>query len=367
MNMFKKMIKIGFAFLMIMSTFVLTKVVHAAEDSEGGFSFEVIRPENQRNPEVTYFDLLMTPNQKQTVQLKLNNTSDKERKISIKLNGAKTNSNGVIEYGPSQIKEDASVKYKFTDLVKAPEEVTLAPQSSQLVDVNIEMPESSIEGYISGGIQLQDITDEGKESQTDQGMVINKFAYLIGFLLSESDTSGIKPDLTFNKVYPGLKNYSNSILVNFSNSTPVYVEEMTVDVQIMKKNSDEVIYDSKKSNMRMAPNTLIDFPISLNGDRMVAGDYRAKILVTAKDNGRWLWEESFKITDEEADKFNEQDLSLVQDKGINWLLIIGIVVAVLVVLILIYLTLRFLRKKKEEKEKAARKERVKKRKQQAEK
>ena len=361
--MYKKITKIGFAVLMIMSCLGLKTIVQAEEDSEGGFSFEVIRPENQKNSEVTYFDLLMTPNQKQTVQIKLNNTSDKERKISLKLNSAKTNSNGVIEYGPSQIKEDASVKYKFTDLVKAPEEVTLAPQSSQLVDINISMPESSIEGYISGGIQLQDITDGGKESQTDQGMVINKFAYLIGFLLSESDTEGLKPDLKFNKVYPGLKNYSNSILVNFSNITPVYVEEMTVDVQIMKKNSDEVIYDSKKSNMRMAPNTLIDFPVSLNGDRMVAGEYRAKILVTSKDNGRWLWEEAFKITDGEADKFNEQDLSLVQDKGINWLLIIGIVVSMLVVLVLIYLIIRFLRKKKEEKEKAARKEQQKKRKQ----
>lgn len=365
--MYKNIKKIGLTFILIMSCLILTTIVHAEEDASGGFSFEVIRPENQKDPEVTYFDLLMEPSQKQTVQLKLNNTSDKEKKISLKLNGAKTNSNGVIEYGPSQIKEDASVKYKFTDLVKAPEEVTLAPQSSQLVDINISMPESSIEGYISGGIQLQDITDDGKESQADQGMVINKFAYLIGFLLSESDTDSLKPDLKFNKVYPGLQNYSNSILVNFSNITPVYVEEMTVDVQIMKKDSDEVIYDSKKSNMRMAPNTFIDFPVSLNGDRMVAGDYRAKILVTAKDDGRWLWEEEFKITDEDADKFNEQDLSLVQDRGINWLLIGIIVGVVLVILVLIYLVILFLRKKKEEKEKIARKEQLKKRKKQSKK
>ena len=365
--MYKKIKNVMIFLVVSLSCIVFATVGLAEDDQEGGFSFEVVRPDNQKNKEVTYFDLLMAPNQKQTVQIKLNNTSDKERKISLKLNGAKTNSNGVIEYGPNDIKDDVSLKYKFTDIVKAPEEVVLPPKASKLVDLTISMPESSLEGYLSGGIQLQDTTDEGNKSQSEQGMVINKFAYLIGMLLSESDSSEMKPDLKFNKVYPGLKNYSNSIFVNFSNFTPVYVEEMTVDVQIMKEKSDAVIYDSKKSNMRMAPNTFIDFPISLNGDKMIPGKYRAKILVTAKNNGRWLWDESFEISDEDADKFNEQDLSLVQEKGINWRLIIGIVVGVIILFALIYLVIRFLRKKKVEKEKTVRKEQMKKRKKQTKK
>lgn len=356
----KKIIRVFFGIIFFIGSLFIGTAGNATE-SNGGFSFEVIRPENQINPEVTYFDLLMNPGQKQTIKIKMNNDTDKEMKVSLKLNGAKTNSNGVVEYGPSQIKEDASVKYKFTDVVKAPEKITLDPNSSETVGIDISMPETSIEGYLAGGIQLQEVTDEGVESESNQGMVINKFAYLVGILLSESDTSGLAPDLSLNKVYPGLNNYSNSIFVNFSNVMPVYVDDMTVDVQIMKKKSDEVLYDSKKANMRMAPNTFIDFPISLNGEKMVAGNYRAKIVITTKNGGRWSWEEAFTIKDEEADKFNDQDLSLVQENGNGWKWMALIVAILLLLFLFVYLIIYFIRKKKTEKERELRKVKTKKR------
>jgi len=346
MMMSNKLKKIGIAFFLIVTSLSVTTITKAEEKDDDGFSFEVLRPDNQKDPKITYFDLLMKPNQKQTIQIQLTNASDKEKKISLKLNGAKTNSSGVIEYGPSRIKEDASAKYKFTDIVKSPKEVTLKPNSSEKVDITISMPSDPIEGYISGGLQLQDITDEGKKRASNQGMVINKFAYLVGILLSESETIDIKPDLKLNKVQAGLQNYSNSILVNFSNVTPVYVEKMAVDVKIMKKNSEKVLYESKNSSMRMAPNTYIDYPVSLKGQKMKPGNYMAKILVTAENGGHWSFEEPFNISREEAEKYNEQDLSLEDSGGFKWL---WLIVGLLVLLFLIplgYFSIKALNKKK---------------------
>lgn len=326
----------------------------ANQTDAGGFSFEVMRPENQRNPEVTYFDLLMKPGQKQTVQIKMNNSSDKEIKVNVSLNSAKTNSNGVIEYGPSKIKNDASLKHDFTEIVKAPQEVTVPAKGSTMTDFAITIPEESFEGFISGGIQLQQ-ADGGVAKETDQGMVVNKFAYLIGMLLSVSDVTGIEPDMKLNKVYPELQNYRNAIFVNFSNVKPVYTDDMTVSVQLMRKTSETVLYETKKTNMRMAPNSMIDFPVSMNGEKMQAGDYRAKILVTTAAGGRWQWDEPFTITDDEADKFNAEDLSLVQASGINWLLIAAIVGGVLIFTFLIFFFIRRNKKKKEAEAKARRK------------
>ncbi|MEI5994480.1 DUF916 and DUF3324 domain-containing protein [Candidatus Enterococcus mansonii] len=351
----KKIISGFFSFLYIICfIFPMNSYADETKPDTGGFSFEVIQPENQHNKEVTYFDLLMKPGQKQTVQMKMNNSSDEEIKISVKLNSAKTNSNGVIEYGPSQIKKDASLKYEFTDIVKAPEEVKIPAKGHILVDFNITMPESTFEGYISGGIQLQQIDGEVKK-QTDTGMVVNKFAYLVGMLLSESDTKEIQPDLKLNKVYPELQNFRNAIFVNFSNVQPVYTEKMTVDAQITKKGSSEVLYETKKSNMRMAPNSMIEFPISMNGEKMTPGDYQAKVLVTTVAGGKWAWDQSFKITNEEADKFNDQDLSLVQDRGINWVLILLIVGGILLVIIVVFVIIRLVSKKKQKKKQLKRK------------
>lgn len=345
--MIKKAVKLlGFIYIVGMLVGFST-AVNAAENQQAlkGFSYKVILPENQHNSEVGYYDLRMEPSQQQTIQMQLNNSSDEEITILVSLNGAKTNSNGVIEYSKNDIEKDASLKYDFVDVVKAPEEVVIQPNSSEMLNMEITMPEASFEGYISGAVTIQQKDAQGQETDTNQGMIINKLAYQTGILLSEADTNEINPDMKLNRVYPDLNNFRNAIFINFSNVQPVYTEDMTVDVQIMGKASDEVLYDTKKANMRMAPNSLIDFPVSMNGERMVPGEYRAKILVTTKAGGKWQWEEAFKITDEEADKFNDQDLTLVQDAGVNWLLIAMIVGGLLLLILIIFLVIRFLKKK----------------------
>lgn len=316
----------------------------------GGFNYKVIKPENQIGT-TGYFDLRMTPGQKQTVQIELYNISDLEVVVGVSLNSAKTNPNGVLEYGPAKIANDKSLKYDFKDIVKGPKEVKLAPGATGVIDLEISMPEEQFDGYISGGIQLQRVQTEAekKELKKTQG-VINNYAFLVGMLLSETDTE-VQPDLTFNKIYAGLTNYRNAIFVNFSNTKMGYMENMTVDMQVMKKGSDEVLYDTKKAEMRMAPNSMIDFPLNLNGELMEAGDYTGHILVTS-GNQKWEWKEDFKITQEEADKYNGQDVTLVQERGINWLMIGGIVGGALLVLGAIYAAVHFTSKKKKKQKKS---------------
>lgn len=211
------------------------------------------------------------------------------------------------------------------------------------------MPKSEFDGYIAGGILLQEKDAEGTKSQSQQGMVVNKFAYLTGMLLSEKNPNTNKEEMKLNRVYATSKNHRNVISINYSNIQPIFVDDMTTDVQIMKGDSNEVVYDAKKSQMRMAPNTMIDFPVSLEGSEMIPGDYRAKILVTTEKGGRWEWEQKFTITDEEADKYNARDLTLVQDPGLNWRLIAMIVGGLLVLLLIIYFIVRKINKEREKK------------------
>lgn len=298
-------------------------VSQAEEVSQGGFSFEVMRPENQRDSQVGYFDLTVVPGQQQTVVINLFNSSAAEIKVNVAVNSAKTNSNGVVEYGPNEIKKDESLKYDLAELVKVASDVTIPAKGQVPLELAIAVPRASFDGFISGGIQIQEVMSE-EQLTGNQGMVVNKFAYLTGILLSESEAE-IPADLAFREVYPDLKNSRNSIMVNFANVQPVYLEDMTVDVQVMKQGNEQVLFDTKKSAMRMAPNSLINFPVSMNGERMVPGEYQTKVVVTTKAGQKWEWLESFSITDEEADMFNQQDVGLIQEQGINWRVIIIIV------------------------------------------
>ncbi|MBO0449157.1 DUF916 and DUF3324 domain-containing protein [Enterococcus sp. MJM12] len=343
---------VGIILVYIMGLFLGNTIVSYAADSaeaQGGFSYEVVRPENQIDKGVGYFDLKMEPEQKQTVKIKLHNTGDKEITILVGAYGGKTNSSGVIEYSNNTIENDKSLKYPFESVVKVPKEVKLAANSSQDLNIDITMPKSEFDGYIAGGILLQEKDAEGTKSQSQQGMVVNKFAYLTGMLLSEKNPNTNKEEMKLNRVYATSKNHRNVISINYSNIQPIFVDDMTTDVQIMKGDSNEVVYDAKKSQMRMAPNTMIDFPVSLEGSEMIPGDYRAKILVTTEKGGRWEWEQKFTITDEEADKYNARDLTLVQDPGLNWRLIAMIVGGLLVLLLIIYFIVRKINKEREKK------------------
>ncbi|WP_429951147.1 DUF916 and DUF3324 domain-containing protein [Enterococcus sp. AZ101] len=328
-----------------------TSEKQGAGGSPLGFTYKVVQPENQINKEVGYFDLKMNPGQKQTVQIQLSNESEEPVEVVITLNGAKTNGNGVIEYGPSKIDNDKSLKYDFVDIVKAPETVTIPGKSTIPVEFAITMPEASFDGVISGGIQLKKKVDE--KARKEQKGVINEYAFMVGMVLAETDKV-VEPNLELNDVYAGMNNYRNSIFINFSNVEAAYLEELTLEAQIMKKDADTVLYDTKKANMRVAPNSLVDFPISMNGEKMVAGDYRAKIVATAGER-KWNWEQAFTITDEEADKYNKQDVELVQEEGINWKLVAIAVGSAFVLILVIFFMVRMVRKKQEAKKRAERK------------
>lgn len=342
----------------------LTSHAEGEENSDAagatGFTYSITFPDNQIQKDLGYFKLQMNPGQNQQISIALSNPGTEKVTIDVKLNGAKTNQNGVIEYGESTIENDPSLQFDFTDVVTGPESVELAPGETKNLDLTIQMPETGFDGVLAGGIQLMRADQNGTTSNEGGSKIINQYAYVVGVVLQESENP-LTPDLELNNVKAGQSNYRNAIFVNFSNVIAAYLDDMTVEVQITAKGKDTVLYDRKQTAMRMAPNSFIDFPVSMNGERMVAGDYVANILVTSGDK-KWAWTEDFKISDEDANKFNERDVGLVQEKGLDWKLILLIVAGVLVIIIIIFIIIMILRKNKQKKELALKKERRKKKK-----
>nr|WP_087639327.1 DUF916 and DUF3324 domain-containing protein [Enterococcus sp. 9D6_DIV0238]OUZ34615.1 hypothetical protein A5889_000090 [Enterococcus sp. 9D6_DIV0238] len=330
--------------------------VSATENVSNAFTYKVVLPENQHDKNSNYFDLRMTPSQKQTVLIKMNNSSNKEITVDVALNSAKTNTNGVIEYGPSKLEKDNSLKFDFAEIVKGEKSVKIPPKQTVEYPLTITMPDSQYDGLISGGIYMI----QKDQTKDQKAMIKNEFGYLVGMILSETDTE-VKSELNFNKAYAEQQNYRNAIFINYSNIRPVYIDDMSINVQIMKKGSEEVLYDTRQTKMRMAPNSQINFPVLMNGEKMIAGDYSAHIVVTTENNGKWEWLEDFTITDEEADKFNKEDVSLLQESRIDWRMIIFVVVGVFVVITIIFFAVRlyYAKRQKEKKRQAVEKKKKK--------
>ncbi|MGL4695719.1 DUF916 and DUF3324 domain-containing protein [Enterococcus larvae] len=312
--------------------------------SASGFTYNIIYPENQTDSSLGYYRLGMTPGQQQTISFVLNNSSSEAITIDLALNGAKTNKNGVIEYANSEIENDASLVFAFEDLVTGPESVDLAAGETKQVDLSIQMPETSFEGVVAGGIQLMR-AGQAEDADTSGGStVINQYAYVISILLQESETE-LTPDLKFNSAYAGQLNYRNSVYANVSNVVAAYLNDLTVEAQVMKQGSSTVLYEAKKTSMRMAPNSFMEFPITMNGDQMEAGTYTLRMIATSGELS-WDWTEEFEISDEEAQKYNERDVGLTQETGIDWTLVAMIVGGFVGLVVVIFLVVTLLRRKK---------------------
>lgn len=317
-----------------------------------GFTHKIVYPDNQIKKE-GYFDLSMTPGQKQTVQMILKNPGDEEVKVAIGLNQAMTNPNGVIEYGPSKLKADKSVQFPFADIVSAPKEVTIPGKAEVPLEIEIEMPKTSFDGILLGGIHMQQVTKKEERKKGEGTEVINEYAYVVGMQLSETDVV-VKPDLKFIKAYGSQPDFRNTIGIDIGNTTTTIVKDLTMEAQIMAEKNDTVLFESRKSGMRMAPNTVINFPVSMQDQEMEPGKYRARVVATSGDQ-KWEWEESFTISRKEADDFNQKAIGLIQSPGMNWVLISLIVAGALAILLIIGVIIYMRNKKKKKKSKKRKK------------
>jgi len=301
------------------------------------FSVVANIPENQINKKLTYFDLLMQANQKQEISLTLTNTSDQQIEVMVEPNVATTNSNGVIDYTQNKQKKDSSMIYDFTEIISEKQIVKLEPQERKDVTFTIEMPEQEFDGIILGGFHIYQVE---REDHIQTSQIENKYAYIIGVKLSETDKE-VKPNLVLNDIQATLVNYRTAITINLQNTEMINMSGLTVETKITKEGHEEVLYQQTKEGMSLAPNSNFYLPISLNNKPIEPGHYHLYLSATDGDQ-TWELDKTFEIEGDQAKDLNKEAIEL--DKDYTWLymLLSGIIPTSLVLLFI---------RKKEQKEK----------------
>lgn len=269
------------------------------------FSYELVYPDNQKDKQLGYYDLLVEPGKKERLKLKVVNTSDKDLDLTISVNSAKTNGYGVIEYGSNDLVLDDSLNYDLSKLAHFPEEVTLKKNSSETIEFTIDTPLELFEGYIAGGIQIKPVEENSSEKVETNG-IKNEFAFLIGVLLSQEKDIKNVPDIQINNLSVKRFNGSFSLILDTSNISPFYVEGLESNVEIKRHGDPDFVYKDKKSNMRMAPNTRMESQILIEDESINPDDYTATISQKSKDGGEWKWVKNISISKIKAEELNKQ-------------------------------------------------------------
>ncbi|MGX7151063.1 DUF916 and DUF3324 domain-containing protein [Enterococcus ureasiticus] len=325
----KKLSTFLFAIIFLLFSFTIGSVGHA---SEIDFSVKAILPENQRSKEISYFDLRVVPGETQTLNVELTNDTDKDITVYASANAAITNDNGVVDYSYNDTKKDASATFTFSEIASIPKEIILPKKSNKIVGCVIKLPKDSFDGYVLGGLYFEQ--KEAKESKSEGALAVgNRFSYVVGVLLSETDKE-VKPELALNEVKATQLNGNNAVIMNIQDKKAAMIKKLQVDAKLYFEDETKPRYENHQESLTMAPNTNFNYKIDLNNQPFVAGNYTVKI--KANDGHKdWTWERKFEIKEKEAKKYNATATNLPPDQKnqFPWTVVVGIGAVILVVIL----------------------------------
>lgn len=307
------------------------KVAFAEENVD--FSVRAIFPENQVNKNYTYFDLKMKPDQKQTIEVIVSNTSVEEETYTVSINQAYTNKQGFIDYAKKDAILDSSIKYPIKDIVKYEKEVTVPAEEAVKIPIEIQMPQESFDGQILAGIQVTK-----QQSEDSNQAISNEIGYILGLKLTENDNP-VNREIQLESVKAAVSYGKTSIVVKLKNPTMDAIGKLKYKVNIKNEHTSKSIKKiTYNSGMEMAPNSLYDFVVDWDGKRLVAGNYLMELVISDAKGNEWKFNEKFTITEKEANDINKVtiDIDAVNTSiPMRGYIVIGVAILLVAVLTLI--------------------------------
>lgn len=307
-------------------------------DSESmAYSMDITIPENQIDPDLTYFDIKVKPGKKQKLDVIVSNMGEENKKVKVTPTNAITNANGIVDYSV-QLKDytfDNTLKIPFTSLVSGEQIAELNPGESKILSFDFTAPKEEFDGIILGGF-VAELIDENNEENNSTGVnFVNKFQFVKAAVIRSSDKE-IKPNIVINDIRPALHNYRTAVTTNIQNTTPILLGNVKVDAEVKKKGSQKVIKSEVRNNVEFSPNSNFDFPIMWDDERLEPGDYTMDMTVKANEE-TFTFSEDFTITKAQSNSINKEAIEL-EKKEINiavWLVIIFFFILIVSVLIFV--------------------------------
>ncbi|MGM0103993.1 hypothetical protein IGI89_003250 [Enterococcus sp. AZ141] len=326
--------------------FLFLPISAQAEETALNTHVTPLFPESQVDESNGYYELLLAPGQKETLQLKVGNSSSEPINVQVTPHTAYTNTLGNVEYGKDAEEADPTLVHSLDELMTPSEVITLAGKETKVIDIPLQMPKDAFEGYLAGGLRITEVKEE-EESEAPEGegvAIKNEFAHVVGVVVSNTLDS-VQPELELLDVFADQLNYRNVISATLQNFTPAFVNRLEVEATVKRAGENDVLYEASKEMMQMAPNSNFNFPIPLEGDRFRSGNYVLELTAKSGDN-EWSWTREFTIEADDARKLNREDVMI--DNRPNWWVIGSIVLIIVLLGTILYLLIQ--KKKAKEKE-----------------
>ncbi|MCU6361122.1 DUF3324 domain-containing protein, partial [Enterobacter quasiroggenkampii] len=151
----------------------------------------------------------------------------------------------------------------------------------------------------------------------------------VGVLLHLGDSEAMMPKLAFHGTKLTFKEQAPTLLFTLENTQPVYVEEMTIKTTIRETASKKKKVLTEKKQMRMAPNSIMEYPVDLINEQLASGKYTATIEVAAKKGLKEKWTSTFTVSEAYFEQAKKVAIKEAPDASKLWWVMGSIVAMVL--------------------------------------
>jgi hypothetical protein len=327
-------------FLVSVVSFLFAVTSYAEETPGLPYNATPIIPDNQLNKSVSYFDLLVQPDQTQLLKIEVANSSNKEIKVSVKPHTARTTRNGTVDYSGMDLKSTSNLPFSFEEVTSKEKIVTIAPRSKEIVEFSVKIPAKKFRGVVLGGFYIHEIKPKAATTENKGIQIRNEFSLVIGCQLRMSEISTNK-NFSLNDVY--IDNYGGyfSVISSIHNVSAELVSFYSLKGEITDKNNKSVLKFSKDS-FSMAPNSICDLPEKVDTKKLPSGTYQMQMTILSRDKSKsWKLTKNFEVKSSERKGVLSKSLDKDNVEKNSFLYI---VIAVLSIIIILFIGVLLYRK-----------------------
>lgn len=291
MRILKKLSLVFFLIFSIQSTVY-------ADEEENGYSVSPLFSEHQSEGVDNFFDIVWTPGVEELFDVRISNNSKHKQIYSIQVNKARTNKNGIVDYSNNKT-EKSAIKYKLTEMIKMPKEVTVEAHSSVTVNGIINFEDKDFNGILMAGIHVSE-----KRETTKTEAISNSVAYNIPFVVRGNRDDRPKPILELKAVNLEKNSSTNYALnVSLDNKKANLMKDVTFVANIKNEQGESII--KQESKLDITPETNFIYPIKLTSN-LKPGNYKLELKATHNNKNKWEFNKSFEISKQEAKAIKEE-------------------------------------------------------------
>lgn len=341
---------------------------NVAPSGDVGFTVKALLPENQRDSNVTYFDLRVKPDEIQSLEVEVENSSSKPFYVTVDPADAGSSNAGDIAYYEKG-QADIPAECAFSTIAYAEQEyMLLQPGEKKIAKIIFTTPKEPFDGCILGGIKVtqyptadalpalngdqkkldeflnsvqdSDTTKSAASPTVTEGIgVESRIAYAIAVMLTETDTIR-KPDFSMDQVKAQTIDLKTAIVFPLQNTEPVLAKDVKADFAVYQLGDNKTLYQKSSAQLDFAPNAMLSYAMYIEKGSVPPGEYIVEVQLQGEEK-TWNFDGQFTVDKNASTQLeNEQLIKPVEvvETTPQWLLpVIVAVVAIFAVSIIFFI------------------------------